>query len=207
MPAEAGGKCENMNQVEVVCLIIASVGAVFGICGFVFPLLTKKGVDTGAILGKVDSGLDIAAKAVNEIKAIAPATPYISTAESIVKFAEQGTKKAEQLYNANRISAEARKTEAVQLTKELLTASGVTVTPEIEAIIDGCVEAAVFALPQTHTEANTKRYASRTVATSTAKANQDAAAKALQSAADAVQAAQKVVSGAAQTSAGSKSAA
>ena len=176
-----------MNQVEIICLIAASVGAVFGICGFVFPLLAKKGVNTKQILSKVDSGLEIAGKAVDTIKSIAPGIPYISTADTIIKCADEGTKKAEQLYNANKISADARKTEAVKLTKDLLTAAKVEITPQIDTIIDGCVEAAVFALPQTHTEENDKRYADLTA--------QDNVKNALKSAADAVQAAQEAISG------------
>ncbi len=176
-----------MNQVEIVCIIVASVGAVFGVCGFVFPLLSKKGVNTEQILSKVDSGLEIAGKAVDTIKSIAPGIPYISTADTIIKCADVGAKKAEQLYNANKISADARKTEAVKLTKDLLTAAKVEITPEIDTIIDGCVEAAVFALPQTHTEENDKRYADL--------AAQDNVTKALKSAADAVQAAQEAISG------------
>lgn len=142
-----------MNQVEIICVIIAAVGAIFGICGLVFPSLSKKGINTGEILDKMDSGLDIAQKAVEGIKAIAPATPYISTAEAILDFTNEGVQKAEQLYKANQISADARKAEAVQLTKDLLTAAKVEVTPQIEKIIDGCVEAAVFTLPKTHTVA------------------------------------------------------
>jgi chitinase len=140
-----------MNQVEIVCIIVAAVGAIFGVCGIIFPKLTKKGIDTNAILSKVDSGLEVAGKAVDAIKAIAPNTPYISTAEAIIEFADQGVRQAEQLYISNQISADARKTEAVKLTKNLLTAAGVTITPQIETIINGCVEAATFTLPQTHT--------------------------------------------------------
>ena len=176
-----------MNQVEIICLIVASAGAVFGVCGFVFPLLAKKGVNTEQVLDKVDSGLEIAGKAVDTIKSIAPGIPYISTADTIIKCADKGTKKAEQLYQSNQISADARKTEAVKLTKDLLTAAKVDITPEIDTIIDGCVEAAVFALPQTHTEENDKRYAD--------SAAQDNAKQALKSAADAVQAAQEAISG------------
>ncbi|HCW80998.1 MAG TPA: hypothetical protein DG942_07865 [Ruminococcaceae bacterium] len=145
-----------MNQVEIVCIIIAAVGAIFGICGLVFPFLSKKGINTGEILDKMDSGLDIAQKAVEGIKAIAPATPYISTAEAILDFTNEGVQKAEQLYKANQISADARKAEAIQLTKDLLTAAKVEVTPQIEKIIDGCVEAAVFTLPKTHAVAQPK---------------------------------------------------
>jgi hypothetical protein len=156
-----------MSQVEIICIIVAAVGVIFGICGIIFPALTKKGVDTGAILGKVDSGLDIAGKTVDAIKNIAPDTPYISTAEAIIEFSDQGVKKAEQLYQSNQISADARKTEAIQLTKDLLTAAGVTITPQIETIINGCVEAATFALPQTHTVENDARYAAHTTPVAT----------------------------------------
>lgn len=153
-----------MNQVEIVCFIIAAVGVIFGVCGFVFPKLTKKGVDTNAILGKVDSGLEVAGKAVDAIKNIAPDTPYISTAEAIIEFADRGVKRAEQLYQSNRISADARNAKAIELTKDLLTAAGVTVTSQIEEIIDGCIEAATFELPQTHTPENGARYAAHETA-------------------------------------------
>lgn len=146
-PAERG---MLMNQAEIVCIIVAAAGVIFGVCGFLFPFLSKRGINAGEVLGKIDSGLDIAQKAVEAIKEIAPATPYLSTAKAIIDFADEGVEKAEQLYKANQISADARKAEAIQLTKDLLTAAKVEITPQIEKIIDGCVEAAVFTLPKTH---------------------------------------------------------
>nr|WP_319487225.1 hypothetical protein [uncultured Caproiciproducens sp.] len=189
-----------MNQIEIVCIIAGAVGTIFGVCGFIFPLLAKKGINVEGILQKVDSGLEVAGKAIDAVKAISPNLPYISTADAIIDYSRQGVQQAEQLYNANKISADARKSEAIKLTKELLKAAKVDITPEIETVIEGCVEAAVYVLPQTHSGENATRYSLKadsstaSQAAQEAKAVQDNAAKAINSALEALQTAANTIS-------------
>jgi len=139
-----------MNNLEILLIIIATVGTIFGIFGIVFPKLKLKGIDTEKILASVGTGLGVANNAIDTIKALAPNTPYINVADKIVEYAQQGVLKAEQLRKANEISDDARKAEAIQLVKDLFTVINVEVTPDVENAIDGAVEAAVYALPKTN---------------------------------------------------------
>lgn len=59
---------------------------------------------------------------------------------------------AEQLYKTSQIPEEQRKAEATQLVYICLQAAGVDVTEDMKRIIDGAIEAAVYALPKTHEE-------------------------------------------------------
>ena len=140
-----------MNQLVILALILVIVAMVFVVCMLIFPLLRKKGVDTEKVLDKTDKGLEIADNAVDAVKTLAPATPYISVIDKIIEYAQVAVKKAEQLYKANQGGTDTRKTEAVQLVKDCLTAAKIDITPDIEKIIDGAVESAVYALPKTHT--------------------------------------------------------
>ena len=138
-----------MNGLEIVIFIIAIVALIFGVCGFVLPMLNKKGIDTGKVLDNTDKGLEIADNAVDTVKAIAPDIPYINIVDKVIEYAQVAVKKAEQLYKANQSGGDTRKAEAVQLVKDCLTAAKIETTPDLEKIIDGAVESAVYALPKT----------------------------------------------------------
>lgn len=163
-----------MNQVEIICIAAVAGCAVVGACGIILSWLKKKGVNITAILEKVDSGLNIAEKAVDGIKAIDPNVPYISTAQAIIKYADVGVKQAEQLSKSSQIAEADRKTKAIELAKGLLTLDGITITTEVESALDGCVEAATNAIPQTHTPENDARYAAHAAAGQPETAETDA---------------------------------
>lgn len=138
-----------MNGLEIVLFIVTIVAVIFGVCGFVLPQLTKKGIDTGKVLDTTDKGLEIADNAVDTVKAIAPDIPYINIVDKVIEYAQIGVKKAEQMYKANQGGDDTRKTEAVQLVTDCLTAAKINITPDLKKIIDGAVESAVYTLPKT----------------------------------------------------------
>ncbi len=80
--------------------------------------------------------------------------PFISVAREVNFSVSTVIRVFDCINYGKQISEDARKAEAIQLTEDLLTAAKVEVTPQIEKIIDGCVEAAVFTLPKTHNDAN-----------------------------------------------------
>lgn len=184
-----------MSQTEIICIAAVAGCAVVGVGGIFLAWLKKKGVNTTAILAKIDSGLNIADKAVESIKTIAPDTPYISTAQAVIEYADQGVRSAEQLSKSGQITEGDRKTKAIELAKALLEIDGVTITAKVETALDGCVEAATNAIPQTHTAENDARYAalSTSVQSETVETPaQEETAPADETPAEAVQAATEV---------------
>lgn len=133
-----------MNNMEILAVVLAAGALIFGVCNFIFPRKS-----TGKLIETAASGLKAVNGAVDAVMQIAPGIPYIGIVDKIIDYAQIGVEKAEQLYKADQISADARKAEAVQLVKDCLTALNIEITPDVEKLIDGSVEAAVFTLPKT----------------------------------------------------------
>lgn len=147
-----------MNNMEILAVVLAAGALIFGACSFIFP---RK--NTGKLLETAASGLKAVNSAVDTVMQIAPGIPYIGIVDKIIDYAQIGVEKAEQLYKADQISADARKAEAVQLVKDCLTALNIEITPEVEKLIDGSVEAAVFTLPKTSGEQGKSTIVNQTI--------------------------------------------
>ena len=133
-----------------ILLLIAAVVAGFVLATVVFvPMLKKKYVNTPQIIGTVQDGLATADTILDGVQAALPGLPGITVVDKVIELAQKGVNAAEQLYKSAQVPKEERKTTAVQLVKDCLTAANVEITPDIEKIIDGAVEAAVFTLPTT----------------------------------------------------------
>lgn len=72
-----------------------------------------------------------------------PESKYASVFEQIMNYASIGVAQAEQLYKIRKIEGTARKNTACQFVHESLSLAGVKCTPEVESVIDSCIEAAV----------------------------------------------------------------
>jgi len=139
-----------MNNLVILAIIVAAVvGFVLATVVFI-PLLHKKGVDTQQIIDKVQDGLTSANTIVDGVQAALPDLPGVVLIDKIIGLAQTGVNAAEQLNKSSQLDKDQRKATAVQLVKDCLTAANVEITPDVEKIIDGCVEAAVFALPKTN---------------------------------------------------------
>ncbi len=142
-----------MSDIQILGLILAVVGGVLLSTVVFVPLLKRKGIKTEQILATAQAGLAAADGVIDGVQAIIPNIPGVDLVDKIIGWATKGVTAAEQLYKVGNVEAGQRKETAVQLVKDYLTAANVEITPDVEKIIDGCVEAAVFALPKTGTEA------------------------------------------------------
>ena len=138
-----------MNNTEIVIAIVALVAGIALATGIFIPLLKKKGIKTDQIIDEAQAGLKTAGVVLDGVQTALPGLPGIAIVDKVIELEQKGVAAAEQLKNSAQLPADQRKAAAIQLVKDFLTAANVEVTPDIEKIIDGAVEAAVFALPKT----------------------------------------------------------
>jgi hypothetical protein len=139
-----------MNNYEILLLIVGIIGGMVLTSAVLIPLLKKKGVKTDQVIDQVQTGLEVADSVLDGVQAAFPNVPGIAVIDKVVELADKSAKAAEQMKKSNQIPADQRKATAVQLVKDYLTAANVEITPDVEKIIDGAVEAAVFVLPKTN---------------------------------------------------------
>lgn len=141
-----------MENINIILLIVAIVAAVFLGLGIFIPYLVKKGVNISGVLSTTNTALSTADTVVGSLQEFFPEIPALTLIDKIISWARKGVEAAEQLYKASQIEADKRKEEATRLVYEFLEAAGVELDENVIKIVDGCIEAAVFALPQTHDE-------------------------------------------------------
>lgn len=117
---------------------------------FLLPRLVKRGIDVSGLLDKTSMAVSAMDTVTNTLKTLFPATPGLDLIDKILDYASQAVSSAEQMYKASQITEDKRKEEATTLVYAFLAAAGITVTDELKPVIDGSIEAAVFALPKTH---------------------------------------------------------
>lgn len=130
-------------DINTVLLIVAIVAVVVAACAWLFPALKKKGVNTGHVLNVASTGLAGADQITDILKELFPANGIVNIVDKIVDYAQVGVQKAEQLYKIHEIEKDARKDEATKFVYEALELAGVEITPAIQKIVDGSIEAAV----------------------------------------------------------------
>lgn len=121
---------------------------------WLLPALIKRGVDVSGTIEKADLAISTLDSLTDTIKALFPNTPGLDMVDKILVYAQKAVDSAEQLYKTSQIPEDQRKAEATQLVYICLQAAGVDVTEDMKKIIDGAIEAAVYALPKTHTADN-----------------------------------------------------
>lgn len=137
----------------VLLLVAAVIFAVMvALCIlWLLPALIKRGVDVSGTIKKADMAISALDTLTDTVKALFPGTPGIDLIDKILVYAQKAVNSAEQLYLTSQIPEEQRKAEATKLVYICLQAAGVDVTEDMKKIIDGAIEAAVYALPKTHT--------------------------------------------------------
>ena len=143
---------ETVLTNPIVFILFITLFAVF-VCVavmFLLPRLVKRGIDVSGLLDKASMTVSAMDTVTDTIKTLFPATPGLNLIDKILEYANRAVASAEQMYKASQITEEKRKDEATALVYAFLEAAGVTVTEDLKPIIDGSIEAAVFALPKTH---------------------------------------------------------
>ena len=144
-----------MNNATILLVVLAAVLAVFGGLAVVIPRLVKKGIDLSGVLAGTGTVLDTADTVVDTQQEFFPDVPAFALIDKVIGWAQKGAEAAEQLYKTSKIEEAQRKDEATRLVYEFIAAAGVELDSNMKKIVDGAIEAAVFALPKTHTEQRT----------------------------------------------------
>ena len=72
--------------------------------------------------------------------------PLVIVVDKVIDYAEIGVAEAEQLYRVNDITKDERKQAAIEFVYQSLRLAGYELTPELEKITAGAIEAAVLGL-------------------------------------------------------------
>ena len=140
----------NNPVLLLVAAVIFAVSVALCIL-WLLPALIKRGVDVSGTIKKADMAISALDTLTDTVKALFPDTPGIDLIDKILVYAQKAVDSAEQLYKSSQIPESQRKAEATKLVYICLQEAGVDVTEDMKKIIDGAIEAAVFALPKSHT--------------------------------------------------------
>ncbi len=141
-----------MENYVVILIIIAAVVVVFGGITIAIPYLVKKGINISGLLNTSNAVITTAGTVVDTLEGIFPEIPAFSIIDKIIDWAAKAAEAAEQLYKASTIEAGERKAKATALVYEFIAVAGVEIDDNMKKVVDGAIEAAVFALPKTHTK-------------------------------------------------------
>lgn len=141
-----------MNNAIILLVVLAAVLAVFGGLAVVIPRLVKKGIDISGVLVGTGKVLDTTETVVDTLQEFFPEVPVITVIDKVIGWAQKATEAAEQLYKTSKIEEGQRKEEATKLVYQFIEAAGIEIDDDLKKIVDGAIEAAVFALPKTHTD-------------------------------------------------------
>lgn len=134
------------QNANILLVIITLVAVVVAVLAFLLPYLKKKGVDVGGALTATAAGIDAADLVVDALQGVFPNSPALLIVDKIIEWARKGAQAAEQLYRINSITGDQRKGEATKFVYDALRVAEIEITPAIEKIVEGCIEAAVFTL-------------------------------------------------------------
>lgn len=137
-----------MDNITTILIIVAAAFGVFLALALLIPYLVKRGINLSGVLGGTNTALYTADFAVDSLKELFPNSPALTIADKIIGWAQKGAEAAEQLYKASQIEAEDRKAEATKLVYDIIRMAQIEITPEVESIVNGCIEAAVYVLPK-----------------------------------------------------------
>ena len=134
-----------MNNLQTLIITGGAVVVVGLVLGVVLPYLKRRGVDvqnlldqSKAVLAAADSAYDIAKPFITE-------SVDTDKFDKVVKAAKIGMRNVQQLYDTGQITnPNERKAAARQYVIDSLPLIGVEMTPEIERVIDGAIEANVY---------------------------------------------------------------
>jgi len=135
-----------MSNLEIVSIILGVTAGIETMLLIGFSFLKSKGINTQDVLEKTDKALTATEGVINVASAILPGNPIVDGLKVVEKYAHVGVNQAEQLYLASQLPADQRNVKAKETIYAAVTAANITVTPELQKIIDGAIEAEVLAL-------------------------------------------------------------
>ena len=134
------------NNLETLLIVFAVIAAVGLILAFVLPFLNRRGVDVPAILEQAKDLVNTGSQVFDTVKPFLPESVGLGTFDKILGAVHVGVGQAEQLYNIGELPKEERKAAAREYIIDTLNLMNVEVSPEVERVIDGAIEAEVLGL-------------------------------------------------------------
>ncbi len=135
-----------MSGLTVLLIVIAVIVFTIIMLCFVLPALKRRGINVEAALDSTKDAISTVCKTLETIRPFLPASPGLALFDKILAAASVGVKNAEQLFHVGQLEGDKRKEEAEAYIKSVLTLAGVEITPEVEKLIDGAIEAEVLNL-------------------------------------------------------------
>ena len=138
------------NQTVFILLIALFAATVCMMVLWMIPRLVKRGIDVSGLLEKAGMTVKALDTVADTVKTLMPGAPGLKVVDTIIYYADRAVLGAEQMYKASQIPKEERKEAAEDIVYRSLEAAGIEITDEMEVVIAGAIEAAVFGLPKTH---------------------------------------------------------
>lgn len=128
-------------SIVLLVVTIVMIGVIVAI-----PYLVKKGVNVEKYVKTADDVLDKADTVIKVADDILPNNPVLNVLKAIEKYAHIGVNEAEQLYLTSQLGKDDRNSKAKEDVYAVLKLLGVTITPNLDTIINGAIETEVLAL-------------------------------------------------------------
>lgn len=136
------------NSVSILCAVIFITTVVTIAVEKAIPVIKnklsnesiEKGIDTAKIVS--DKAKDI----IDVADSILPNNKVINVLQLVEKWTIKGVECAEQLYNASKLEKEKKNDKSKEQVYAVMKLLNIERTPELEKIIDGTIEAEVFAI-------------------------------------------------------------
>ena len=135
-----------MNDIQTLLIVLAILVGVGVILAFVLPYLKRRGVDMQKIIDQANNALAVANNTFETIRPFLQDAPGVGVFDDIMAAARVGVGNAEQLYHIGQLEPAQRKDAARQYVLQVAKLTGIEVTPEVEKLIDGAIEAEVLEL-------------------------------------------------------------
>lgn len=139
-----------METYQIWIFAVSCVFITMSIMLYLIPYLQKKGWNIGGYLGSAATITKLINSIIDAIKPYIAPNSTFDLVKEIFGITEKAVTFAEQAYKDAQCEADERKSVAKKYTIDCLNLAGIEVTEDIEKLIDGALEAAVFVLPKTH---------------------------------------------------------
>lgn len=142
-----------MNTVQILLIVLAVILFAAIVLAVLLPFLKRKGVAVDSVLEYTKSALATANRTLDMARPFLSDSPGLTLFDKILTAVQVGVGNAEQLYHVGKLEGEQRNDEARKYILDSLGIIGIEVTPEIERVIDGAIEAEVLNLGHTDKQA------------------------------------------------------
>ena len=109
----------------------------------VLPLLKRRKIPVSSLVSSANRVLSATDEVIQSAEKVLPPTPVLFFVDKIIAWAQVAVNYADQIYRNGKIEKCQRKDEALCFLRNAVISSGMEVTPEIQTLIEGSIEACV----------------------------------------------------------------